>query len=70
MLAAFETRMRQSRAAPSPEARAERQAVEKAAVTVLAAKVRGSVLDMMIGEKALRDMTGAEVGKLGEAFSG
>jgi hypothetical protein len=68
MLAAFETRVRQSRAAPSPVERAERQAAEKSAVTALAAKVRGSVLDMMIGEKALRDMTGAEVGRLGLGF--
>jgi hypothetical protein len=68
MLAAFETRVRLSRAAPSPVERAERHAVEKAAVTALAAKVRGSVLDMMIGERALRDMTGAEVGKLGQGF--
>jgi hypothetical protein len=69
VLAAAETRVRQSRAAPSPELRAERQAAEKAAVTALAAKVRGSVLDMLIGEKSLRDMTGAEVARLGVAFT-
>ena len=69
MLAAAETHVRQSRAAPSPELRAERQAIEKAAVTALAAKVRGSVLDMIIGEKALRDMTGQEVAKLGAGFT-
>jgi hypothetical protein len=60
------------RARPTMHERVARQqarTAEKAQVKVLVAQARGAVLDMIIDGRALRDLTGAEVGRLGAGFA-
>jgi hypothetical protein len=61
ILAAVETRQRQSRAAPSPEQRTARKAVEREQVKTLVEKVKAAVLDTEIGGTKLRFHTPATV---------
>jgi hypothetical protein len=71
ILAAAETRARQSRAAPTPAQRTARRAQEAAQVTKLVEKVREvAVLDMpMPNGQQLRFCRGSEVALWGAGFS-
>ena len=70
VLAAAETRARQSRAAPTPRQRAKRQATEKAAVTAVAARVKELVLlDLMMPNGvAMRFCSGTQMAGFGTAY--
>jgi hypothetical protein len=57
------------RARTTARARADHVVIEKAAVGKLVEKVKATVLDMEIGGRKLRFLTGAEVGRLGAGFA-
>jgi hypothetical protein len=67
VLVGTEGRERQRRASSAP-VRAKREASNQVAVRQLVGKVKTAVLDMVIGNKQLRFLTGSEVARLGAGF--